>query len=285
MGNAHRIGFVGLGDMGTPIATNIARAGHPLTVWARRPETMAPLVAAGAKTAPDLASLARASDVIGICVMDDAGVRDVIEGLRPGLSRGSVLLIHSTISPSTCRALASELEPLGVRILDLPVSGGAKERDEGRLTVLAGGDGDLLDDLRPLISSFAERIEHFGPHGMGQLTKILNNALMAANLALAYDVVKVGTALGLDPEKLNRAIEASSGRSFSHSMLAGMGDLEGYKRYVVNIRKDLGLFAEETAAMPESAEVISVGDHLLDLLGSSGVANSRPANAAVPVSA
>jgi 3-hydroxyisobutyrate dehydrogenase-like beta-hydroxyacid dehydrogenase len=266
--------------MGTPIATNIVRAGYPLTIWARRPEALEPLVAEGAKVAADLPTLARASDVIGICVMDDAGVREVIDRLRPGLSSGSTILIHSTVSPSTCRSLADELRPLGVHLLDVPVSGGVKERDEGRLTALVGGDADLLEELRPLISSFSDRIEHFGPHGMGQLMKILNNAVMAANLANAYDVVKIGTASGLDRGKLNRALESSSGRSAAHSMLAQMDDLEGYKRYVVNFRKDLGLFGEEYGDFPDAARIMGAGDRLLELLGDEDVqaGGSRPAH-------
>jgi len=243
-----RIGFIGLGDQGGPMAQRIVGSGFPTTVWARRSQATVPMIAAGATAAEDPAALAAVSDYIGICVLDDASVVEIFERLRPGLTSGSTVLVHSTVRPMTCRELAGRAQALGVRFLDAPVSGGAAAAKEGRLSVMVGGDRRALDDCWPMLMSFARRIIHVGDVGMGQRSKLVNNLLMAANMAAAHDAVSLGVAMGLDRTTVDEVIASSSAGSVAHSFYAALPDLAAFSRYVGLLRKDLGLIAAESGS-------------------------------------
>lgn len=243
-----RIGFVGLGNQGGPIAGRIAAAGHELTVWARRPEATAPFAAAGGRVADDVESLARASDILCVCVVDDAGVRDVAASALPVMAPGGLLLILSTVHPDTCRALAVEAAARGIDLVDAPVSGGAAAARAGTLTVMLGGSAAACDRLAPLLAGFAGLVVRLGEVGAGQTAKLVNNALMAANLALAAEAVDAGAALGLDRAALHRVIAASSGRSFAHDALARLPRLAAFAGGAALLAKDVGLLGELAGA-------------------------------------
>ena len=242
------MGFVGLGDQGAPIAERILKAGYPLWVWARRPGVVDPLVEAGARAAADLAELGGACDAVGICVVDDAGVREVSGAVLPALRPGSVLMILATVHPDTCRELAERAAERGVDVLDTPVSGGGGAAREGTLAVMAGGEAATLERWRPLIDSFAGQLVHLGGVGAGQLGKLVNNAMFAANLETARRAVAAGEALGLDRAELDRLLSGSSGRSFAHQVLSGLPDLAMFAGGAQLLRKDARLLREVTGA-------------------------------------
>src|SRR5438552_7892806 len=151
-----RVGFVGLGKQGAPIAERLLAAGHPTTLWARRAEALERFLTRGAAVAPDLPALGRASD---------AAVRDVClgdGGLLGGMAPGALLVIHGTVSPETCRVVARHAAERGVAVTDAPVSGGAAAAREGRPTVMAGGDAATIDACRPAFSAFAAQVFHMG---------------------------------------------------------------------------------------------------------------------------
>src|SRR5437763_7759081 len=137
-----RVGFIGLGSQGGPMAAQIAASGMPLTVWARRPEALEPYAESGAIVAATPAELGAASEVVGICVVADADVEDVVlrdDGVLAGMAAGGVIAVHSTVHPDTCRRLAEQAASRGVAVVDAPVGGGGGAAAERNLRVLVGG--------------------------------------------------------------------------------------------------------------------------------------------------
>jgi 3-hydroxyisobutyrate dehydrogenase-like beta-hydroxyacid dehydrogenase len=154
--NPPRVGFVGLGDMGGRIARRIALAGYRLTVFDRRDEAMADLVAVGASAAADIAGLAAASDVVCICVVDDDQVRSVVGQIVP--RDGLVVLVHSSLLPQTVLDIATEIEPAGALVIDAPVSGSRPAAAAGTLTVLVGGSEADVARVDPYLRAFGKEI-------------------------------------------------------------------------------------------------------------------------------
>jgi len=179
------VGFVGLGSQGGPMARRIVEAGFPLLLWARRPETLAPYSDTAAELVRDLANLGARADHVGVCVVDDAGVREVVGTLLSTMRAGSRIAIHSTVHPNTCIALAMQAAERAVAVIDAPVSGGGPGAAAGTLTVMVGGDAAAVDAARPVFETFSGLISHLGGVGAGQFAKLVNNSLMAANMALA----------------------------------------------------------------------------------------------------
>jgi 3-hydroxyisobutyrate dehydrogenase len=215
-----RIGFIGLGSQGGPMAQRIADAGMPLTVWARRSEVLNEYTTKGAIAAASIAELGAQCSHVGICVVDDAGVLGVCDALIPAMPSGSVLVIHSTVLPETCVALADQCVRRGIMVIDAPVSGGGLGAAEGTLTVMCGGLDDAFARALPVFETFGKTIVHLGDVGAGQRAKIVNNALMAANMGLAHAALAAGEALGIDRAALSELVKASSGRSFGFEVYA-----------------------------------------------------------------
>lgn len=239
-----RIGFVGLGNQGTPIAERILAAGFPLAVWARRPAGAAILSEAGATVAPDLPALAASSDILCICVLDDAGVIDVADGVLPHMAPGGTIAILSTAHPHTCQALADRSAAHGIALIDAPVSGGAAGARAGTMTVMLGGDPAACERVTAVLQSFASTIVRLGDIGAGQTVKLINNTLLAANLAAANDAVALGQRLGLDAAETLRVLAASSGRSFATDILAGLPSLGAFANGAALLDKDVALLAQ-----------------------------------------
>jgi AcrR family transcriptional regulator len=162
----------------------------PPTLWARRRSTLAPFEDSGAKTAGSPAELAAVSDVVCLCVVDDADVEQLVtgrEGALAGLRRGGVIAVHSTVHPDTCRRLESQARGAGASLLDAPVSGGGRAAEQGTLVVIMGGDPQVFAHCRPLFATSADPVVHLGPTGSGQIAKILNNLLFTAQLGRVAD--------------------------------------------------------------------------------------------------
>jgi 3-hydroxyisobutyrate dehydrogenase len=218
-----RVGFIGLGSQGGPMARRIVDAGLPTTLWARRPETLAAFADTPARIAASPADLAAHSDLVCVCVVDDAGVEEVVDAVLAGLAAGSVIAIHSTVHPDTCRRLAERAAAQGVEIIDAPVTGGGPAAAQGRLLVMVGGDPDTVERCRPVFSAYADRVVHLGDLGSGQLTKLLNNALFTANLGTAAGALALGQSLGVDPRRLAEVISGGSGASFALERVSAAG--------------------------------------------------------------
>ena len=219
-----RVGFVGLGSQGGPMALRIVHAGYPTTVWARRPATLGPFIEAGARQATTLAELGAAADVLCVCVVDDAGVDDVLrgpQGAMAAMEAGAVVVVHSTVHPGTCARLAHDHPRL--RVLDAPVSGGGAKAADRELLVMVGGDPVTVGRCRPVFETYGNPVVHVGDLGAGQEAKLLNNALFAAQLALAAEVYARASTRRLDQTAVAEALAAGSGRSYAATLVATMG--------------------------------------------------------------
>ncbi len=254
------VGFIGLGQQGGPIAERIQAAGFNLTVWARRSQSCEDVVAKGAKQAASVAELAATCDYVAVCVVDDAGVLEICRQLIPAMASGAMLVVHSTILPESCETLAALCVARGIEFLDAPVSGGGGAAAAGTLNVMCGGTNKALLNANQVLQSFAGLIVHLGPAGAGQRAKIVNNALMAANMGLAHAALQAGEALSLDRAALANLMKASSGRSFGLEVYARLPSPRAFEHGAALLLKDVGLLA---SILPgnDAADVLGCASH------------------------
>jgi 3-hydroxyisobutyrate dehydrogenase-like beta-hydroxyacid dehydrogenase len=265
------IGFVGLGSQGGPMARRIVEAGFPLLLWARRPEALHPYQDTKAQYVADLAELGARSDHVGVCVVNDDGVRDVVGAILPSMRAGSRIAIHSTIHPDTCISLAHQASVHGVALIDAPVSGGGAGAAAGTLTVMVGGDAESLALARPVFETFAGMITHLGGVGTGQFAKLVNNALMAANMALADAALGVGASLGLDRTALIELIKVSSGRSYGFEVRGRLTDIGMFGHGARLLAKDVALLSEVLRDDPSGTCLRAVAEPFLNRIAQAQV--------------
>src|SRR5262245_64462965 len=203
------IGFVGLGTMGTPMARNLLSHGHTVTVWARRPEAMAPLVTAGAIAGESPAHVATKSDIIMTMVTDAAAVEAVLlgeQGIARGARSGSLVIDHSTIDPGAARRIARELHSRGVEMLDAPVSGGSAAAEAGTLAIMVGGSKAAFERATPVLECYATRIVYIGASGAGQVAKACNQICTIVNQLGAAEAMLLAERAGVDPGAVKEAL-------------------------------------------------------------------------------
>ena len=255
------MGFIGLGNIGGAMVTRIVGAGFPTVLWARRPDAIAPFQGELVETAHSPADLASRADIVGICVWSDEDVRDVMlgdRGVLAGCRPGTVVAIHSTTQPGTCRALADAARELDVAVIDAPVSGGRDVALAGTLVVAVGGDEEAADRCRPVFATFSDEVVHLGRVGSAQFAKLVNNALLAANLSLADDALTLGAVLGIRPEALARVLRRGSGRSYALDVAVDVrGSAETRRAALPFLEKDVESLTTGDAA-PECAESASL---------------------------
>ncbi|BDY33312.1 MULTISPECIES: NAD(P)-dependent oxidoreductase [Mycolicibacterium] len=221
-----RVGFIGLGSQGAPMARRIVEGGFETTLWARRPASVEPFADTAAKIAGSPAELAAASDLVCLCVVGDADVKEVLDGetgVLAGLASGGIIAIHSTVHPDTCIAIAEQASAQGVSVIDAPVSGGEPAVQAGTLLVMVGGDGEIVERVRPVFATYADPIVHLGGVGSGQVAKILNNLLFSANLGAAMSALELGEALGVPRQALCEVITRGSATSKALNSIAMFG--------------------------------------------------------------
>jgi len=209
---ALRVGFIGLGNQGKPIAAHLAPAGFETTVFDLARAPVQELVAGGAKAAASPREVGAAADVIGICVPEDEHVRAVVagpDGILSGAAPGTVIAIHSTILPATAIALGEQAAARGVQVLDACVTGGAARAVQKQLTYLVGGDGDALARARPMLEASAVKIIHAGALGNGAKLKLCLNLITYIQWAAAYESFHLARAIGLPQELLEEAGRAN----------------------------------------------------------------------------
>jgi 3-hydroxyisobutyrate dehydrogenase len=213
------IAFLGLGAIGRPMATRIAAAKLPLTVWNRTAERAADFArASGARHAATPADAARDADVIVTCLSTSPDVYSLLDGpdgLLAGMKRGSTLVDCTSGDPGTSRRIAQRLSEAGATFIDAPVSGGVTGAEKGTLTIMVGGDAAVLDRVRPVLETFGQKIVHCGDVGAGDTVKAVNQAFLAIHLLSAAEGLATLVKEGVDPTKALEVINASSGRSNS----------------------------------------------------------------------
>jgi len=208
-----RVGFIGLGVMGRPMVQHLLAAGHDLHLWARRPQTLAGLSATVHDTP---AALGAACPVVFTMITSSADVEQVAlgaQGLKHGMAPGSVLVDCSTIAPAAARRIAGQLAQGGIHLLDAPVSGGVQGAIDATLAIMAGGEADVLERVRPLLACFGQRIVHIGPNGAGQVAKACNQMIMVAAIEAVAEAMRLAAASGVDCGKVRQALAGGSAAS------------------------------------------------------------------------
>jgi 3-hydroxyisobutyrate dehydrogenase-like beta-hydroxyacid dehydrogenase len=176
--------------------------------------------------------------------VNDADVQQVCEQLIPAMQPGGRIAIHSTVHPDTCRVLARQASMRGITLIDAPVSGGAPAAEAGALTVMVGGSAEAFAAAQPIFATFGRLIVHLGDVGAGQIAKLINNSLMAANLSVAHHALAAGVELGIPREALVRLLVASSGRSFALDVCARMPSPASFAHGAALLSKDVRLLGE-----------------------------------------
>ncbi len=213
-----RVGYIGLGAMGKPMALNILKAGFPLTVFNRTVEKAEELLTAGAEWADSPADLARCSDVVFTNVSNTADVLSVVlgqSGVREGVRPGMIFVDNSTISPTGSREIYESLRALGVSALDAPVSGGEIGAQNGSLTIMVGGDADALELVRPVLNAVGKKITHIGGAGAGQIAKAANQIMVAAQMVAEAELMIFAQKAGADPVKVIEAIKGGAAQCWT----------------------------------------------------------------------
>jgi 3-hydroxyisobutyrate dehydrogenase len=210
-----RVGFIGLGRMGFPMARNLIKAGHSVVAHNRSRGPVDRLVALGATSALTPAEVARSVEILVSCVLTPEQVEHIYlgpEGALEGASAGQVFIDTSTIYPMTSRKVGEALLAKGVAFIDAPISGGPQGAENGTLSVMVGADAEALKKARPVLEVFGKNIFHMGPTGAGCSTKICNQILTGTAHVLVAEAMVLGTKLGLDPQKLFDVLHVSSGQ-------------------------------------------------------------------------
>jgi 2-hydroxy-3-oxopropionate reductase len=262
--DGQRIGFIGLGVMGAPMARNLLAAGHEVVAWNRSPDPLAELAEAGARGADGPAAVAAAADLVISIVSDDAALREVLGGPGGAIAAarpGSLIIDMSTVSPALARELADEAGARGVGFLDAPVSGGDVGAREGTLSIMVGGNADDVERAGQVFEVLGSRVTHVGAAGAGQVAKACNQVLVAVIFGGLAEALVLGSKLGADPARIldafgggmaaNRIMEVRRDNFLEHDFAPGFKVDLHHK----DLEIALGASGEVDAPLPLTAEV------------------------------
>ncbi len=208
-----KVGFIGLGAMGRPMAENLLAAGHELRLWARRPESAAPLVAAGAEACETPRAMAQGCDAVVSMVTNGDDVKAVAlgdDGVLAGLADGGVHVDMSTIAPGVARELAALYAQSGAEFLDAPVSGGSAGARAATLAIMVGGEESAVERVRPLLEAMGKTIRRIGPSGAGQVAKACNQMVFVAAEQACAEALHLAAASGVDVARVREALLGGS---------------------------------------------------------------------------
>lgn len=225
-----RVGFIGLGNLGEPMAAQVAKAGFDLTVFDVRPDPIARLVSIGAKAADSIAALAMGCDVILVAVVDDKQVSDVLLGdsnafgvlkiARPG----STVVLHSTVHPDTCRELSATAALRQIDLLDAPVSGGPQGAQTGSLSIMVGGPQTALDRCRAVLLAMGDHVTRLGDAGAGQIAKLANNVALAITMRAVHEALALAETNGVSPDTMRELLTWGAANSWVAENWSAIGN-------------------------------------------------------------
>lgn len=270
-----RIGFIGLGIMGKPMARNLLKAGYPLTVYNRSNGPVEELVAAGAVAAASPQAVAAYADIVVTIVTDTPDVQQVLlgeNGVIHAIAQDAVVIDMSTISPTATREIASIIQEKGASMLDAPVSGGEGGAIAGTLSIMVGGEEAVFNQCLPIFETLGKNIVHIGRSGAGQLTKLCNQiAVAVTNMAMSEALI-FGAKAGLDLKKMQHAIQGGAAGSWQLSNLAPrVLERDFAPGFMVKLQqKDLRLVLQEADRLKLSLPATSLVHHLFHALESQG---------------
>lgn len=251
---ALKIGFIGMGIMGRPMARNLLGAGHAVTVYNRTAHRAEELARDGARVASTARDCARGNDIVITIVSDSPDVESVIfgpDGALAGLQPGSTVIDMSTISPEVTRSIHGRLQERGIAFLDAPVSGGDIGAQKGTLTIMVGGDEAAFEKIKAVFEPMGKRITYMGPSGAGQATKACNQVLCALNMLGVCEALVLAAHSGLDLEKMHQVVTGGAANSWALENLGKrivQGDFNpGFM--VRLIQKDLGIVLDAAKSL------------------------------------
>ena len=263
MSESKRLAFLGLGVMGYPMAGHLAKAGHRVTVYNRSPQKAEQwVVGHRGQSAPTPAAAARDADIVMMCVGNDDDVRQVImgaDGVLHGIANGSILVDHTTASATVAREAYDACRAKGVGFLDAPVSGGQAGAENGKLTIMVGGDAAAFARAESVLQHYARAVTLMGPAGAGQLTKMVNQICVAGVVQALSEAIAFAQKAGLDVERMLDVIGKGAAQSWQmenrgKTMAADKFDF-GFA--VDWMRKDLAICLQEarrnSAQLPVTA--------------------------------
>jgi 3-hydroxyisobutyrate dehydrogenase len=205
-----KLGFIGIGLMGRPMTLRLLGAGHEVAVWNRSRDKLAEVVAKGARPAESPAGLARAAEIVMMCVTDQHAAEEVLfgaHGVAAGAAAGKLVVDFSSIAPASAREFAARLEEKGMGLVDAPVSGGVAGAENGTLAIMAGGRAEHIERVRPVVMQLAQRFTRMGDSGAGQATKLCNQVIVGSLIAVIAEAVRLAEAAGVDATKLPEALK------------------------------------------------------------------------------
>ncbi len=272
--NKPSVGFIGLGRMGLGMASNLARAGVPLTVHDARSQAMEACVELGASAATDPAELASRVEYLFLCLPSETEVGDVLfgkQGVVTNAAEGLVIVDTTTMNYRAALQLAEKSEQAGLPYSDCPISGMPFRAESGTLTMMFGGSGEMFSQARPYLDMMGEFIVHCGEIGMGQLMKAVNNIIYNVNIAAICEVMPLAVKAGLGPDKLAQVLTTASSRSFASEYFVprilarqfeGDFSLQAAFKDIVNIQE---LGARFQASMPVVDAMVSTYQSAIDM--------------------
>jgi 3-hydroxyisobutyrate dehydrogenase-like beta-hydroxyacid dehydrogenase len=264
--NKPRVGFIGLGLMGHGIAKNLVSKGFPLTVRIHRNRKPAEdILAAGAKEVKTSAELARASDVVILCVTGSPQIEEIVygdgstmSGIMSAAREGLIVVDTSTAEPASTAKIREDFAKKGVKYVDAPLARTPKEAEEGRLNTMVGADDATFAQLKPVLSAYCENVIHVGPPGHGHMLKLINNFIAQAIATATAEACAACAKSGVSIRKLHEIISAGAVNSGIFQMMVGRmleGDMAGLKFTLVNAMKDLRYYTHFAESLPVSAIV------------------------------
>ena len=268
MSDKKRLAFLGLGVMGYPMAGHLAKAGHQVTVYNRNQAKAAQWVAAhGGASAPTPAAAARVADIVMMCVGNDDDVRSVTmgdNGALSGMAKGGVLVDHTTASAIVAREVYAAAKALGIPFLDAPVSGGQAGAENGKLTIMVGGDAESYAQVESVLQTYARAVTLMGGPGAGQLTKMVNQICIAGLVQALSEGINFAQKAGLDAERVLDVISKGAAQSWQmenrgKTMVA---DKFEFGFAVDWMRKDLSICLEESRKIGAQLPVTALVDQL-----------------------
>lgn len=275
------IAFIGLGNMGAPMAHNLIKAGHQLTVFDLVPQAVQGLVAAGARAATDAAEAVKGAEIVVTMLPASKHVEALYlaDDLLSAIDAAALVIDCSTIAPDSARKVAAAAKTRGLDMIDAPVSGGTGGAVAGTLTFIVGGEADALQRAMPVLQCMGKNIFHAGAAGAGQVAKICNNMLLGILMAGTSEALALGVANGLDPKVLSDIIAKSSGRNWATELYnpwpgvmdhapASKGYAGGFG--VDLMLKDLGLAAESALSTRSSIPLGELARNLYSLHSAAG---------------
>lgn len=276
------ITFIGLGNMGGPMATNLVKAGHDLTVFDLSSEAVKALTSEGAKSAATIQEAVEGAEVVISMLPAGKHVESVYlgdNGLLKNLPSSTLVIDSSTIAPETAKGVAQAAVEAGITFMDAPVSGGVGGAKAGTLTFICGGEADAFERARPILDAMAKNIFHAGPHGAGQIAKICNNMLLAILMSGTSEALALGVKNGLDPAVLSEIMKQSSGGNWALNVynpwpgvMEGVPASRNYEGgFLVDLmNKDLGLAFDNAVKNHAPIPMGSLARNLFELHASEG---------------